>query len=288
MTPPDIESLLQSRNLMPLIVEKLGKLPVDFSDRISFIRKNSLSEDAVSAAGVLLLLNLREQPEPSKGKFSEPAFILIKRSSKVAQPGDLSFPGGMLNKTLDPILKTLVTSKLNPMITGKARDYLQQRDAATLKTIALFFATALRETWEETNLSPFKISFLGPLPTYTLRLFKRTIFPLVGFVRKGWTFHPNDEVERIVEIPLKTFFCEDNYGGLLLQSSEEFALDRNYSCEFPCLVCRDHQDHEDILWGATFNIIMNFLRVVFDFKMPEPDSKRILYKPLYQNYLQHR
>jgi 8-oxo-dGTP pyrophosphatase MutT (NUDIX family) len=277
MTPP-LEHLFQSRNLIPLAVEKLGRLPIDFSEKIASIRENRLSEDAVSAAGVLLLLDLR----------TEPAFVLVKRSSQVAQPGDLSCPGGMLNTMLDPLLRLPTVSRLNPIITGKARSYLFKRDADSIRAITLFFATALRETWEEINLSPCKISFLGTLPTYSLRLFKRTIFPLVGFVKKEWTFRPNSEVERIVEIPLKTFFRGDHYHLIRLQAADDFLFAKKMDGEFPCLVYRDGQGHEDILWGATFNIIMNFLHVVFDFTPQSPDSSKIIYKPMYHNYPNNR
>jgi len=285
MTIPEFDNLLQSCNLMPLITDKLGKLPIDFSEKMSLIRKSEATNEPLSAAGVLLLLRIGGQSSPNN---HEPTFILTKRSFKVSQPGDLSCPGGILNKRIDPILKTLLLCRLNPIIAGKARNYLQERDDETVKTIALLFGTAIRETWEETNLSPLKISFLGPLPTYAAFRFQRTIFPIVGFVKKEWQFHPNNEVERMFEIPLKTFFHEDNYRLLRLKTPAEFKIEVSHPSEFTCLIYRDNQDHEDILWGATFNIIMNFMRVVFDLKIPEPDSKRIVYKSLYQNYMQHR
>jgi len=286
MTVHELDNLVQSRNLMPFIIEKLGKLPIDFSEKISLIReKNKARNEAASAAGVILLLRIREQSSPNN---QEPALLFTKRSSRVSQAGDLSCPGGILSKKLDPILKTLLLCRLNPIIAGKARDFLRQRDGMTSKTISLLLATALRETWEEINLFPLKISFLGPLPTYAAVRYQRTIFPLVGFIKKDWSFHPNDEVERIFEIPLKTFFHPGNYRPLRLKAPEGFMPEINYSLEFPCLIYRDHQDHEDILWGATFMIVMNFMHVVFDLEMPELDSKNVVYKSLNENYIRNR
>jgi len=90
--------------------------------------------------------------------------------------------------------------------------YARRRGNAAFNDITLFLANAVRESWEEIRLSPFNIRFLGPLPSYSLHLFTRTIFPVVCLVEKKWKFHPNREVEKMVEIPLQSFYNEDNYG----------------------------------------------------------------------------
>jgi hypothetical protein len=53
----------------------------------------------------------------------------------------------------------------------------------------------------------------------------------------------------------------------------------------PCLVIPDGQGSEDILWGATFNIINNFLRIISDNSLPSPSSSRIFNKVLTVNYI---
>jgi len=54
--------------------------------------------------------------------------------------------------------------------------------------------------------------------------------------------------------------------------------------EFPCLVHRENGE-EEILWGATFNVIQTFFRIVFNFSFPVPVASRVISKPLLSNYL---
>ncbi|MGZ3594989.1 MAG: hypothetical protein ACXWMV_05870, partial [Syntrophales bacterium] len=153
------------------------------------------------------------------------------------------------------------------------------------RIIKLFLANAAREAWEETGLSPWNISFLGPLPTYSLFLFRRTIFPLVGFAKERWEFCPNLEVESIVEIPLTAFFDESNYALYNVETSSEVRTARQRPNGFPCLVTRDSAGKEEVLWGATFYIIMNFIKIVFNLDTPDPGSKRVINRTLGPDYL---
>ena len=288
MTLPDHKYLLNRVDLIPFIVEKLGSLPIDYSEKMTLLRKSKKSKKSVAAAGVLLLLHMKISPAISHQQNHEFTLLLIKRSSKVSQPGDLSCPGGMLNHMIDPLLRPIITGRIFPVLKGRSRDLAQRRDQDTFRLLTLFLTNAIRETWEEMNLCPFKIQCLGPLPTYSLHLFKRTIFPLVGFVDEEWTFRPNTEVERLVEIPLNTFFQEDNYGCYEIEYTDPLSRNSRTSQKFPCLIYRDNQGREDILWGATFFIIMNFLNVVFDFKIPELHAKRVIKKTLYPDYMTGR
>jgi 8-oxo-dGTP pyrophosphatase MutT (NUDIX family) len=286
MTLSDHENPLFGDDFIPLIVEKLGKSPIDFSEKMTSVRTSRKSKEPFSPAGVLLLLRSSEKSAQRFRLYGDFSFLLIKRSSKVAQPGDLSCPGGMLHRFIDPMLRPLITGKMFPILRGRVRELAQNRDHHTFRILSLFLTNAIRETWEETNLCPFKIVFLGPLPTYSLHLFRRIIFPLVGFVKEEWNFHPNSEVDRIVEIPLNTFFNEDYYGVYQIELSD--SLDSHNPREFPCLIYRDAHGHEDILWGATFYIIMNFLQIVLGFKTPEFHSKRVIKKTLSPDYLKGR
>jgi 8-oxo-dGTP pyrophosphatase MutT (NUDIX family) len=288
MTLSDHKYLPHRHDFIPAIVEKLGRTSIDYSDKMASIRESRKSKEPISAAGVLLLLRLINNPTTDIEQNEEFSFLLIKRSSKVAQPGDLSCPGGMLNRIVDPLLRPIITGRTFPILHGKAREFAQLRDHDTFRILTLFLTNAIRETWEETNLCPCKVHFLGVLPTYSLHLFKRTIFPLVGYVKEDWPFRPNTEVDRMVEIPLKTFFHEDNYGLYQIELSDTFALSKRNPHEFPCLIYRDDRGHEDILWGATFYIIMNFLKIVFDFNIPERHTKRVIKKIIYPDYLTGR
>lgn len=277
--------LSNKEQFLTLIVERLGKYPIDFAEKMHFIQSSDKAEESHFAAGVLLLLHFRcneKLPTDNDGEFF---FQLIKRSSRVTQPGDLSCPGGMLNNYLDPLLRFLITGRLVPVLQGSALNYIQMRDTDTNRLITLFLTNAAREAWEETGLRPWNILFQGPLPTYSLLLFKRIIFPLVCFVRKKWQFHPNPEVESIVEIPLKTFFNDKNYGLYSVETSGRSKMNRRGPKEFPCLIICNNRGNEEILWGATFYIIMNFLKIVLDFEMPDLHAKRIIRRTLGPEYI---
>ena len=157
-------------------------------------------------------------------------------------------------------------------------------DKETASLIRLFLSTALREAWEEIGLNPFNIKFLGALPSYSLTLFARTIFPFVCFTPKSFKYKLSSEVEKILEIPLSLFFDSDNYAMLDIKTS--LGKDTEpLQYQMPCLIIPDGQGSEDILWGATFNIINNFLRIISDDSLPSSSSSRILNKVLTINYI---
>jgi 8-oxo-dGTP pyrophosphatase MutT (NUDIX family) len=279
------ECLSDKDHLLRLIVERLGRCSIDFTEKMNFIRASRRDREVHSAAGVLLLLHYTgDAPAPS-GKKSEFIFQLIKRSSKVAQPGDLSCPGGLLHSFWDPLLAPLISRKIIPILRADALKYAMLRNNETFRMINLFLTNAVRESWEETGLSPWNILFLGPLPSYSLLLFRRTIFPLVGFVKRKWHFSPSSEVEGIVEIPLMSFFDESNYGLYNVETSKELKTHREHTREFPCLITHDNQGNEEILWGATFYIIMNFLKIILNLDIPDLHSKRVINRTLGPEYL---
>ena len=281
----DTGCLTNKEQFLTLVVERLGKSPIDFSEKMRFVQSSGNADKSHFAAGVLLLLQFRSNDKSTISNDGEFCFQLIKRSSRVTQPGDLSCPGGLLNNYLDPILHFLITGRIVPVLQGSALNYLQMRDTDTTRLITLFLTNAAREAWEETGLRPWNLLFQGPLPTYSLLLFKRTIFPLVCFVRKEWQFHPNPEVENIVEIPLKAFFNDKNYGLYSVETSDQSKMNRSDPREFPCLIVRNKEGNEEILWGATFYIIINFLKIVLDFEMPDLHGKRIIKRKLEPEYI---
>ena len=262
------------------VIEKLGTHPCNFQTAFREI-STSGRDNRRRAAGVLLPLLFRESSPGSlsaKGSF---LFQLIKRSSTVPQPGDLSFPGGMLQPVLDRILKPLVTHGPFPIIRGNARKYAVSQNADAFGLISLFLTNALRESWEEIRLPPSRVVFLGPLPTYNLNLFRRTIFPVAGFVKNPGLLHPNREVEKIVEIPLSSFYQEERFGCYQVVAGHP---NGGIPLQYPCLIHQDLDGVEEVLWGATFNIIVQFLEIVLNYRLPEwkngPVVKRII-KPDY-------
>lgn len=278
--------LSNKEQFLALIMEKLGRCFIDYHEKMQFVERTRYTKEPQFAAGVLLLLHFRKNDPLSKRNEGEFIFQLIKRSTRVTQPGDLSCPGGLLNPLFDPLLRPLITTGLIPILPRNALEYMLMKDRSTFRTITLFLTNAVREAWEETGLKPWNIHFLGPLPTYSLHLFKRTIFPLVGFVKKKWHFYPNAEVETIVEVPLTAFFNEINYGLYSIETSDILEGNRSNPREFPCLIIRGDNGKEEILWGATFYIIINFLNIVLNFEIPEMHGKRVIKRILGPEYLQ--
>jgi len=280
-------TLLQQNYRLPYMIRKsLAPYAGDFSRKWQDIRHdNHAGQTSQLAAGVLLLLCHRGINISDPRELDAWVLQLIKRSSRVSQRGDISCPGGMLHPLIDWAFSLFFIRSgvlpCSPLSFGSTRALAP---SVSNNIISLFLANALRESWEELHLNPLHISLLGSLPTYSLHLFRRTIFPLVAIARKDWTPIPNPEVDKIIEIPLANFFREDSYGRYMIQASETLPTPDQGPWEFPCLIHED-DDGEEILWGATFYIIMNFLRIVFDFHLPDLHSQRIRNKTLNPDYL---
>jgi 8-oxo-dGTP pyrophosphatase MutT (NUDIX family) len=265
-----------------MIIAKLGSRHSDFQETFQRIHVGGKTDQRHRAAGVLLPLLFREASPGGMGRF---VFQLIKRSSLVPQPGDLSLPGGMLHPALDRLLRPILLYGPFPILRGAARTYALQQQTPAFRFITLFLTNALRESWEEIRLSPARVRFLGPLPTYSLTLFRRTIFPLVGFVENPKPPRPNREVEKIVEIPLSSFYREDHFGCFRIGGPGSRGRE---SLEYPCLIHRDSDGAEEVLWGATFFIIVSFLGIVMNFRLPEWRNGPIIVRNLRPDYLTGR
>lgn len=277
----DTRILTEKQKFLDLVIETLGKSPVDFCETADFVTaENAKHAGTWGAAGVLLPLFFMEN-----GTGGEFAFKLIKRSTSVVQAGDLSCPGGMLHPVADEIFRPFVASGLLPVLRGMPRQYLKEKGFSHYRQVTLFLANALRESWEEIRLSPLNVSFLGPLPCNPLLAFTRIIFPLVGFIKQDRPGKLSREVEKIVNIPLREFFNEDNYCNYTIEA--EYPLQNNVAAlrEFPCFAAVDEHGNREILWGATFFIIANFLNTVLGFEVPESHKQRTFKKVLKAEYI---
>lgn len=278
----DLSILSDREKTLDLVVEKLARLPVDYAEKMKARRGK---EDDWRAAGVLVLLFYRETGKAQAGPDGEFVFQLIKRSASVPQPGDLSCPGGMLHPLVDPLLSPLVSTGLLPVMRGRPRAYAKQRPPDAFRVLSLFLTNALREAWEETRLNPLNVRFLGALPSTDLVVFRRSIFPLVGCVKAPWVCKPNWEVEKIIEIPLRAFFLPENYGTVTVETFVPLKGPIDRIRDFPCLIHQDRTGDNEILWGATMNILMSFIRTVFEFEPPLYGSDRVIHKSLFENYV---
>ena len=282
-------SLLNDREGLRLhMVEALAREAVDYLAELDFIDRQNKNQRTWAGGAVLLPLYFRESRDPEGNTSGQYVFLLNKRSKNVQQPGDLCAPGGGIHPFLDSLSGKLLRLGLLPGICGPGSAQTKHKGKLIYEKILFLFGNALRESWEELRLSPFNVEFLGPLPTYRLHHRPWIIFPLVGRVKHSWKPKLSWEVDKIVSIPLEKFFDPANFAFYSLEVSESLMVQGIPNpWEFPCLV---HQEdgEEEILWGATFEIIRSFFKIVFDFAFPVPDKEKIVRRPLPLNYLSGR
>jgi 8-oxo-dGTP pyrophosphatase MutT (NUDIX family) len=274
-------SIFRRSDIFPsFIADRLASIPVDYREKYRQIENSRKTETPQLAAGVVLLLNYK-QLSPGNSEY---VFQLIKRSDKVSQAGDISCPGGMLHPWTDNILSYLLTRTLISSPGRHIAATTAAKDKETINLIRLFLTNALREAWEEIGLNPFNISFSGALPSYSLTILARTIFPSVCLIVKPFEFKLSAEVEKILEIPISHFFNDSNYAFLEIET--QFGNTSSVSNNrFPCILLNDATGRQEILWGATFNIIMNFLRIISDDNLPFISSSRTIKKVLSKTYI---
>ncbi len=266
------------------VTDRLGTYPSDFQPEMKRITASNKTDTPQRAAGVLIPLLFRESPSHGRSETKEFVFQLIKRSSLVSQPGDLSCPGGMVHPVIDRLLRPLLIYVPLPIVRGRTRAYAFSRGPTSLRITTLFLANALREAWEEIGLRPWRVRYLGPLPTYSLTRFRRTIFPLVGYVVNAEPPRPNREVEKIVEIPLSAFFQEGHIGCYLLSVPDPNEVGASMPIRYPCLIHHNPDGEEEILWGATFHIITRFLAIVMDYQLPDWINGPVVRRTLRPDY----
>jgi hypothetical protein len=151
-------------------------LPADTADLIEHItsalqeraiRDQIFTRDAfdlVTASSVLFLLGQR----PTKDRRSlQTCLILNKRSSQVRQSGDLCCPGGRVVPRLDNYLAKFFTLPICSLGRWKFWPQWKRTRSRDANLLALFWATALRESAEEMRLNPLAVRFLGPLAAAT-------------------------------------------------------------------------------------------------------------------------
>jgi len=265
--------------------DKLLAFPSDFLTEYTAIAGTAAEIAPRHAAGVLLPILRRSQDSGGPVRQEELFFQLIKRSSRVSQPGDLSCPGGMLQPRLDRLLGMLL--RYGPFSVSRYTGvrYVNRGEKKLQRLIFLFLANALREAWEEIHLSPFHVRLLGPLPTYSLALFQRTIFPLAGYVTQPWKPKLSDEVDKIVEVPLTFFLDQAKFGCLSLILPYPGDPAKHSLQQRPCLILSSPDGGEEILWGATLTIIVQFLSIIMGYRLPEWRMGRTIERQLRPDYL---
>lgn len=226
-----------------------------------------------TTSAVLFLLS---QHCGGAGHPLEPCVVFNKRSQKVKQPGDLCFPGGRLSPRLDPHIAKLLTLPLFPLARWPYWSRWREAKPGEARRLALLFATSLREGLEEMRLNPLGVKFLGPLPSQGLVMFRRVIYPLAVWITRQKRFFPNWEVEKIVSIPLRNLMNPEYFACYRLRFETGKGNARNGTTQdFPCFL-HQKQNEKEVLWGATYRIVMVFIEMVFGFKPPEMRSLPVI------------
>jgi hypothetical protein len=216
---------------------------------------------------------------------SEACVVFNKRSFRVRQPGDLCFPGGRVAPRLDFLLSKVLKSPLSPLARWRFwpqwRDYRREQ----ANRLSLLLATSLRESVEEMRLNPFGVTFLGPMPSEDLLLFRRVLYPMVAWINRQKRFLPNWEVEKIVYVPLGELLNPESYARYRLHFKGAGKNGKEpYVQDFPCFRHQNERERE-VLWGATFRIVTSFLETVFGFSAPSMDSLPVITNTLNERYL---
>lgn len=144
-----------------------------------------------------------------------PTVIFTKRSSNLRNhAGEISFPGGRVS----------------------------DQDRSIIET-------AIRETREEIGLSIQKekiIGSLAPTDTYTTKI---VIYPFIVILGKiPFPFEPNEEVEKVIEIPIE--ILRDR-----ITIDEEHSSSDNKMFKFNV--------NGYLIWGATARILKNLLDLIY-------------------------
>ena len=259
------------------LIQRLRLSDVDFPEQMNLIQDKQRKGERWSASGILLLLEYDKREK-------EWVIVLNKRSTYVQQPGDLCCPGGGTGNRTDRILGCLLNRILLPSSFSKSFRILREVPESEKGTMGMVIAAVLREGWEEMRLPPWRVEYLGGLRSHRLHSFPKIIFPVVGRTTGRWRARPNWEVEKVVPVPVRSFFDPSNYA--LLNLIVPPSLNRNDGLgqsELPCLVIGD-DDQREILWGATFNIIINFLSIVLDLPLELLQTKNTVEKDLPVHY----
>jgi 8-oxo-dGTP pyrophosphatase MutT (NUDIX family) len=278
----DVTILTQKELFLERVIDKLGRIPLDYVEKLSSI--SGTGYEGWRAAGVLVLLYYKPEESSAQGS-GEFYFQLIKRSAVVPQPGDLSCPGGTMHPMVDRIISSLTAHPMLPFMKGTARKYTKEKGRDVLRATSLFLTTALRESWEEVRLSPLNVGFLGALPSSDLLEFRMSIFPVVGLVKRPWSCRPNWEVDKILEIPLRAFCRSESYGTMKLETLIPLRTSVERIRTLSCFLVEDGQGKSEVLWGKTLDILLQFFRIVFDYEPATFETGKVIKKSLSENYI---
>jgi hypothetical protein len=217
------------------------------------------------ASAVLFLLG---QCPSAAGRTNEACLVFNKRSKQVRQAGDLCFPGGSLDHKIDSLAARMMGLPFFPLGRWSHWKNWQIHRKEEASRLALLLAAGLRESLEEMRLNPLGTEFIGPLPANALQSFDKVIYPLVVWIRNQKRFFPNWEVEKVVSIPVRDFLNPGKYVCYRMHFESYSGTHFDAVQDFPGFL-HDEGEEREVLWGATYRIVMSFLEIVFGFFQPD-------------------
>lgn len=222
-----------------------------------------------------------------KERTRQPCLIFNKRSRRVRQAGDLCFPGGRMMPRADFLLSYFLKLPFSPLSRWPYWSWWRKQRPLEARRLSLLLTAGLREALEEMRLNPLGVKLLGPLPSQHLRLLAREIYPMVVLIERQQHFFPNWEVEKIITVPIQQLLNPAHYAACRISfgNSRDRHADRLQEI-FPCFRLPDAGKPE-ILWGATYRMVVNFLEVAFDFQPPPAASLPVVTKQLGEAYTGH-
>lgn len=220
------------------------------------------------------------------GLFAEPSIILNKRSRRLKQGGDLCLPGGAIEPNVDYYLSKFMAFPGLPLSRWPYWPAWKKKRPSEARWLSLMMATSIRESFEEMRLNPLSVDFLGAMPCHRLRMFKKEIYPIVGWGNFQKRFYPNREVDKIVIVSLRSLLNADNYARFRISYPPRIkkTLNRDFE-DFPCFILKT-QTGKEILWGVTFRIIAAFVSLVFKFILPDMETLKVVPRVLNDDYLE--
>ncbi|HYA42864.1 MAG TPA: CoA pyrophosphatase [Syntrophobacteraceae bacterium] len=277
--PADLNLVFDAAALRERVLSVLSKF-----GGMETLFQNEDCRYGVPTSSVLLLLGWLF---PQQGGIPEIGIILNKRSKEVRQPGDLCCPGGAIEK-LDHFLARLLAFRGSSLSRWPCWSALKTEQPQNADFLSLLYAAGLREAWEEMGLNPFGLTFLGPLPTQCLVLYRRSVHPMVAWVSYQKRFHLSSEVERIVRFPLRALLNPFNYAVYrrFVPPHLEWRF-REAAVDFPCFVYKIGERAE-LLWGVTFKIVTQFMEMIFGFRVPDIEKLPMVPASLDEEYVTGR
>ena len=220
---------------------------------------------------------------PAHGGIDEVCIVFNKRSRQVKQAGDLCFTGGSLDHRLDALAARVMGWPFLPLGRWSYWKEWRKHRKEEASRLALLLAAGLREGLEEMRLNPLGTEFVGPLPANALQSFEKVIYPLVVWIRNQKRFSPNWEVERLVSVPISDFLNPAKY--VCYRMHFESYAGQHYDAvqNFPGFL-HIEENVQEVLWGATYRIVMTFLEIVYGFFQPDLRTLPIIEGYRDQNY----